>query len=809
MASSLPANFNFNRHLLPHLLVLLFFLLLTVAYFSPIFFDGKSLMQHDVVQFQGGAKEIADYRQATGEEALWTNSMFSGMPAYLISVQFSGDLFQYVHHIFTAGLPLVASNVFITLLCAYILFAVLGLRPMLAAVGAIAYTFVSYNFAILEAGHNTKSLAIAYLPLVLAGLIHAYRKNLWIGAALFAFGLTMHIRMNHLQITYYLLLIVLIFGIVELVHWYKEGRTADFFKRTAVLAIGALLAAGVSFGRIYTTAEYGQYSIRGASELKQNPDEASTGLDREYAFQWSYGIGESMTLLIPNFYGGASQGPLEKNSETYAALSQAGMPAAQLADVSMPFYWGDQSFVGGPVYMGAIICFLFVLGLMVTPRRLWVWLLSATILSLFLAWGKNFAGFNYFIFDALPGYNKFRAVSMALVIAQVTMVLLAILALCRVIQNEALDQKELQKKILIALGIVGGICAFFFVFSGIFDYVAPVDEQLLQYQYPVQAIRADRQAMLRGDALRSLVFILLAGGALYMFTKRKLSAFVTTLIVGLLILVDLWGVDKRYLNDKDFQKDYSKSYFTPTTADEIILRDKSLSYRVYNVPNPFNDARTSYFHKSIGGYHGAKLRRYQDVIEKHIAQGNMNVLNMLNTRYAITGKDEQPVQQIPGSLGNAWFVQTVRAVNSPDEELETLKTFDPGNEAIVDITKFPNVKPHVYGASASRITLTEYKPNYLKYDAEATQDGVAVFSEVYYKDGWQAYLDGKPVDHFRVNYILRAMPIPNGKHVVEFKFEPTEYTLGNTVSLISSLLLLAGLFGAVYVTFKRRKPETV
>ncbi|WP_205500567.1 YfhO family protein [Rufibacter psychrotolerans] len=806
MASS---KLDFNRQVLPHLLVLLFFLLLVVAYFSPIFFDGKSLMQHDVVQFQGGAKEIADYRERTGEEALWTNSMFSGMPAYLISVQFSGDLFQYVHSLFTAGLPLVASNIFITLVCAYIMFVVFGLRPMLAAVGAIAYTFVSYNFAILEAGHNTKSLAIAYLPLVLAGLWYAYRKNLLIGAALFTFGLTMHIRTNHLQITYYLLLIVLIFGIVELVSWAKEGRIADFFKRTLILALGAALAAGVSFGRIYTTAEYGKYSIRGASELTQGKDasEIGSGLDREYAFQWSYGVGETMTLLVPNFYGGASQGPLEKDSETYKQLAQGGVPEAQLQNATMPFYWGDQSFVGGPVYMGAIVCFLFVLGLLVTPRRLWIWLLSATILSFMLSWGKNFEAFNYFMFDYFPGYNKFRAVSMALVIAQVTMTLLAVLALCRVIQNEPIE--NLPKKILIALGATGGLCLLLVLLSGTFDYVGAVDEQLAQYQYPIQAIREDREAMLRGDAFRSLVFILLAAGTLYFYTRKKMSSFMATAVIGLLILVDLWTVDKRYLNNDDFQKDYSATFFQPTRADQIILQDKELSYRVYNVANPFNEARTSYFHKSIGGYHGAKLRRYQDVIEQHIAQGNIQVLNMLNAKYAITGQEQNPVQLIPGYLGNAWYVDEVRAVNSPDEELAALKGIDAKHEAIVDVSKFPNVKPQRYTTTGSIIKLVEYQPNYLKYTAVVAQPGVAVFSEIYYADGWQAYLNGKPVDHFRANYILRAMHLPAGNHVVEFKFEPNEYSLGNTVALISSLLVFAGVIGAVAYGFRRRRPSDV
>jgi Bacterial membrane protein YfhO len=651
------------------------------------------------------------------------------------------------------------------------------------------------------------------VPLVLAGLLYAFRRgsrHLWLGAALFAFGLTMHIRANHLQITYYLLLLILVFGVVQLVYALREKALADFLKTTVVLGVAALIAAGVSFGRLYTTLEYSKYSIRGKSELKEanSGDKASAGLDRDYAFQWSYGVGETMTLLIPNFYGGASQGALDEDSQTAQEFAKLGVPPVQMQELlkALPLYWGDQMFTSGPVYVGAIVCFLFVLGLLVVESRLRYWLLAATIFSMVLSWGKNFEAFNYFMFDYFPGYNKFRAVSMALVIAQIAMPLLGIYALWRLLQQT--DKKAAEKKVLYAAGITGGLCLLVALFAGMASFVAPADAQLEQMQWPVQALRADRESMMRGDAIRSLVFILLAAGVLYFYLKQKVSATAATLALGLLILVDLWSVDKRYLSNDDFQKRLVETHFQPSPADQLILQDKDLSYRVINLANPFNEARTSYFHKSVGGYHGAKLRRYQDVIDKHIAQNNLEVLNMLNTRYFITTDAQQPVQRNQQALGNAWFVQKLIPVNTPDEELAALTTLHPATEAVVDVSKFP-VKDQVFGTTGGTIRLTSYAPNHLKYDANAAAGGFAVFSEIYYKDGWNAYLDGKLVDHIRVNYILRGMPLPAGQHTIEFKFEPKEYQIGNTVTLISSILMLAIVVGGVFYAFRTAAPREV
>ena len=838
MTTVSPVATPWWRRALPHVLAILFFLVLAVAYFSPIVFEGKTLAQHDIVQFNGGSHEAAQYREATGKEALWTNSMFSGMPTYLISTRFPGDLSVYLHKIFTLDLPAVLANLFLALLCGYVLFVALGVRPLVAVVGAIAMGFTSYNLIILAAGHNTKSLALAYAPLVLGGLLVTFRRNKWLGVALFALGLTMNVRSNHLQITYYLLLLVVVFGIVELFFAVKQNRLKDFFVRTALLAVAALLAVGVSFGRLYTTAEYGKYSIRGRSELKTpppaGPDQQNqpanaedgaggSGLDRDYVFSYSYGIGETITLLIPNYYGGASTGSLSENSATAKALSALGVPPVQLREYiqQLPLYWGTQPITSGPVYVGAIVCMLFVLGLFVADRRTRTWLLVGTILSILLAWGKNFETFNDLMFNYFPGYNKFRAVSMALVIAQLAMPLLGILALSRILRarrlaptvagHPALQTKaaetpetaDLKRKLLYAVGGTVGLCVLAYLAGLGADFASAFDATLQQQGFPLDALREDRASLMHTDVLRSIVFILLAGSVLWFYLQQKLSVTMTVGLVGVLLLIDLWGVDKRYLNDGDFRQGTVASQFVATPADQQILQDPDKSYRVLNLQNPFNEAQTSYFHKSIGGYHGAKLHRYQDLIERQISRNNPQVINMLNTRYVIT--PEGQVQRNPAALGNAWFVREVEKVQNPDQEINALTSLNPATTAVVDASKF-TVPQTDYVAAGSTIELTNYAPDELKYQANAVQDGLAVFSEIYYKDGWNAYLDGKQVPYMRANYVLRALPVPAGKHTIEFKFEPKEYAIGNTVSLVSSIVLILALVGGLVYT-ARQTPE--
>jgi hypothetical protein len=812
---------------LPHVLAVLFFVMLACAYFAPIVFDGKSLAQHDISQFQGGAHEAQEYAKATGKEALWNNSMFSGMPAYLISVHFPGDLTPYLQKIMTVGLPPVVANLFLALLCGYVLLVALGVRPLVATVGAVALGFSSYNLAILLAGHNTKSYALAYAPLVLGGLLVTFRRNKWLGAALFTFGLAMNLRANHIQITYYLLLLVAIFGVVELVAAARAGQLPAFAQRVALLAVGGALALGVSFGRLYTTYEYSKYSNRAPSELKALPPApgqpaapSAKQQDRDYAFAYSYGIGESMTLLVPNFYGGSSSMPLGTDSN----LAKAGLPTEYLAQ--MPTYWGDQSYVAGPVYLGVVVGFLFILGLFVVDKRTRYWLLAGTVLSLLLAWGKNFETFNNLIFDYLPGYRSFRAVSMGLVIAQLAVPILGALALSKVLRNAppatplpgvpaATENDDTLRQVLYAGAVASGVLVLAWVLSFGFDFASPVDASLTKSGFTPQllgALRADRAELLRNDIWRGLLFVGAALGVLYFNRKGKLGAAPAGMLMVALVLIDLWGADKRYLNADSFQRGTIAESFEPSPADQQILQDKDLSYRVLNTANPFNEAQTSYFHKSIGGYHGAKLRRYQDLIERQIAQNNQQVLNMLNTRYIIFASQQQgqpaQVQRNPEALGNAWFVSEVKTVQSPDEEMAALDKLTPAVTAVVDASKFPEVKPATYDPQGSTIALTTYSPDALTYRCNALRPGFVVFSEVYYAAGWQAFLDGQPVPHVRADFVLRAMPMPAGAHKVEFRFEPKSYAIGNGVSLASSIGLLLVVAGAV-VYGVRRKEEPV
>ena len=840
ISPSLPAQPLWQR-LGPHLLAVLFFGLLAAGYFAPIVFEGQSLAQHDISQFQGGAREVQQWAATHGgHEPLWTNSMFSGMPTYLISAHFSGDWSLYLHKIFTLGLPAVVANLFLALLCGYILLVALGLRPLVAVAGAVALGFSSYNLIILAAGHNTKSIALAYAPLVLGGLLVTFRRDKWLGAALFALGLTMNIRSNHPQITYYLGLLIVLFGIVELGEAFRGGRLPEFWRRVALLGLGAVLAVGVSFGRLYTTYQYSKLSNRAPSELSAasnpagQPSEANR--DREYAFGWSYGVGESITLLLPNFFGGASQMTLGPDSN----IAKAGLPAEYLS--GLPTYWGAQPSTSGPVYVGAVVCFLFVLGLFVVDRRTRYWLVAGTILSLLLAWGKNFETFNNLVFDLLPGYNKFRAVSMALVMAQLAMPLLAALALSRVLGGElnvkrdelratseglkvgpavgqqpatavdgnqllALNPQLLTKQLLYAGAITAGVCALAWLASFSFDFSGSVDAQLTKSGFTpelLNGLRADRAELLRNDVWRALLFIGLALGVLYFHLKGRLAARPAAALVVALVLLDLWGVDKRYLGAKNFQPETIAASFQPSAADQAILQDKDLSYRVLNVENPFNEAQTSYYHKSIGGYHGAKLRRYQDVIERQISNNNQQVLNMLNMRYLITGNAQQPVQRNPGALGNAWFVSQVKPVQSADQEMAALNTLNPATEAVVDVTKFPAQKAASFNPAGSSIALTDYAPDHLTYRGNAARPGLVVFSEIYYADGWQAYLNGQAVPHIRANYVLRALPVPAGPLTIEFKFEPRAYAVGNAVSLASSVALLLVLLAAGAYWLRRR-----
>ena len=795
----------------PHLIVLLLFSAISFTYFSPIL-EGKMLDMPDIQHYIGMSKEVVDFREATGEEALWTNSMFSGMPAYQISAKYSNNLIRYVAKVISLGMPRPVSLLFLYLLGFYLLLLSLGVDYRISAIGAIAFSFSSYLFIIIQAGHMTKAHAIAYMPMVVAAVLYTYRGKLLLGGLLTALAVSLQLYANHLQITYYLVLILLLIGLVQFIKDLKSNNIIEFAKRTGILFLAALLASGTSFTRLATTMEYGKDSTRGKSELTTNLDNKTTGLDKDYATAWSYGIAETFTLLIPNFYGGASQGELTTDSETYKELRKRTSNAKQLIK-QLPLYWGNQPFTSGPTYAGSIVIFLFVLGLLFVKSEMRIWLVMATIMSIMLAWGKNFMGLTEFFLDYFPGYNKFRAVSMILVVAEFTLPLLGFIALSRFFDSnqDNINHSTVTKYKALKLSfyIVGGITFIFALTPSLFfDFVGVQDANLQKNGWPVEALQSDREGLLQADAWRSFIFITLTFGVLWMYLRSKIESKYVILVIGILVISDMWTVNKRYLNDDNFERKRKVEVpYQATSADKQILRDRDPNFRVFNQSvSTFNDASTSYFHKSIGGYHGAKLKRYQELIENHISKGNMSVLNMLNAKYFISPKGN--VQQNHEALGNVWFVNNISIVENADDELLSLGDFFPSKTAIVDrrfrdqvfgknnnidtsVTLFEDISDY----SDSEISLIDYKPNYLSYRSISDYPGIAIFSEVYYNKGWNAYIDGELKPHFRANYILRGMRIPQGEHLIEFRFEPDVYKNGEQIALACSsiLLLVLGL----------------
>jgi len=804
-------KFNFFATL-PYVVAIVIFLIITLAYFTPLL-EGKRIVQSDIIQFSGMSKEIVDFRTKTGQEPLWTNSMFGGMPAYQISTKYTSNLIGYLDTIFTIGLPHPANLVFLYFLGFFILLLVMRVNPWLAITGAIGFALSSYFFIIIDAGHNSKAHAIGYIAPVIAGIILTMRgKYLW-GGIITAIFLSLEIKANHPQITYYLGMIALIMGIAELIDSIRFKKFVPFLKSLGILVIAAIFAVLTNITSLWATYEYGKYTIRGKSELSSAKADRTSGLDRSYITQWSYGVGETMTLLIPNFYGGASGGKLGLNSELAKALRSNNQPENVVKYYTgqpiPPLYWGNQPGTA-PVYIGAVIFFLFILGLIVVKGSVKWWLLAATLLSIMLAWGHNFMAFTDFFLSYLPGYNKFRAVTMILVIAEFTMPLLGILALKEMF-DPSRDKKKLFKALQIAFYITEGLCLIFILFPGMFlDFIGPYDNSYAkQYELPdwlVQAIQADRKSLLISDALRSFIFILFTGVLLWLVIYQKLKQQYAYIVLIVLILADMFMVDKRYLNNENFtSRSKVENPFTPSPADEQILKDPDPDYRVLNLTvNPFMDATTSYFHKSIGGYHGAKFRRYQELIDaginkdisefsKTINTDNTSVLNMLNTKYIIFPDNNRQPVAFPNqnAMGNAWFVFGVKQVENADAEIKALTDFKPDSIAIIEKRFADELKGYSMGKDPSdSIWLISYAPNQLDYRYKTKNTGLAVFSEIYYPKGWNAYIDDKPAPHFRADYVLRAMVLPAGEHKLVFKFEPSVYRMGEKISLISSLILI-------------------
>ncbi|MBL6663613.1 MAG: YfhO family protein [Flavobacteriales bacterium] len=790
------------KKLIPHVSAVVLFVLITLIYFSPVL-EGKKIDQQDIRQFTGMSKEIVDHRAEYDEEPLWTNSMFSGMPAYQISVRYKKNLISYCSQWFKLYLPGPVGAVFLYLIGFYFLLVSLGIDYRLAIVGAVAYAFSSYFFIIIEAGHNTKAHAIGYVAPILASFLMVLRgKKVLLGSALTALFTSLILNANHLQITYYLVMLLFIIGLVKFIEAYKEKALPLFLKHLGMLLLAGTIGSLTSLSRIATTLEYGQESIRGKSELTDNQSNKTSGLDKDYATAWSYGKAESFTLLIPNFHGGASGGALTTDSETYRLFKNS-QQASQAKKIikQLPLYWGSQPFTSGPVYAGAIVCFLFVLGLFLIKGYLRWWILTTFLLMLALSWGKNLMPLTDFFLEYIPGYNKFRAVSTTLVIVELLIPFLGILALNKIIKEGKTN--EIMKSFKYALGIVGGLCLLFALMPNtFFDFEGLNDAQYGEAL--TEALRVDRASLFSADAFRSLAFILLSAAGIWLYLNKTIKKTPLILLIGVLILGDMWAVNKRYINDENFKaKRKILQPFTPSLADSQILQDPDPNYRVYNTTvSPFNDASTSYFHKSIGGYHGAKLKRYQELIDFHISKGNMNVLNMLNSKYFIVrGQNNQPIaQRNPNALGNAWFVSDIIMVENSDVEIQKLGQINTANQVVVD--QRYEVPSTIDYDSTATIQLTNYKANHLSYTSSATTNQFAVFSEIYYDKGWNAYIDGELVPHIRANYLLRALPIPSGQHTIEFKFEPQTYYATENITLFSSLIVIIALFGAVFKEVK-------
>lgn len=825
------------KALLPYFSAILIFIALSLAYFTPVL-EGKKLPQLDNSHAIGMAKELIDFEKQTDEKSMWTNSMFGGMPAYQIRSDSSNNVYSYFNKITRLGLPYeTVAIVFMYMLGFYLLLLSLKLDNWLSIVGAIAFAFGSYNLIIIIAGHITKTYAIALMAPVVAGILYAYNRNRWIGGLITAIALGMEIAYNHVQITYYLALLVLVIVIAKLVYAIKDKAYEQFTKTSGVLVLAAILAILPNITNLWTTYEYGKYSIRGASELTaQDGKKEHSGLDIDYAFGWSYGKKETLTLMIPDIVGGASEA-LGNNKD---AMKLVDNRLKEYVSQSSQ-YWGGRIFTSGPVYAGAIICFLFFIGAFYYKGREKWWLIGATILSILLAWGKNFEGFNHFMFYNFPLYNKFRTVEMALVIASFCMPILGFLGLKTIIDKPDTIKQD-TKWFLIAFGLTGGISLLFALFPNMLDiytfltkeegqaFASQINQggdNAMMYKLLQDNLIIARQHLLTSDAWRSFIFILIGSGSIWFYAQNKLGSKYLIGGLAILIFIDLWGVDKRYLNNDSFESaTKAKQEFAKSKADEAILRDSDLYYRVFPIyRDPFKDGFTPYWHKTVGGFHGAKLRRYQDLYDRYIYNDwqtlvqtlqkaqtlgdlevqleNMPILNMLNTKYVIYNPNAAPVFN-PSYMGNAWFVNKIKWVANPDEEIAAIGGTNLKTTAVVDQRFKEVVQSYGVDSVQGSINLVNYAPNQLLFESETPQNQVAVFSDIYYDKGWNAYIDGKQVDLFRANYVLRGLMIPAGEHTIEFKFEPKAFSRGQLLAAISSITILLLIIAGFYMSWKKR-----
>ncbi len=837
------------KSLLPIVTAIVIFITLTFGYFTPLL-NGKVIVQSDMVQNHGMAKEINDFKAQYHTEPLWTNSMFGGMPAYQIAISYPANLITPLRNVFMLWFPTPANMVFSYMLGFFILLLVLRVDKWLSIVGAIGFGFSAFFFLIIDAGHNTQALAIGYMAPVFAGVILVCRGRYLVGGALTALFLALELLCNHPQIAYYLILFCMIYVVFEWIARIRQKEYKDIAKGLMVFMVAGVLAVGCNITNLWNTYDYAKYTIRGPSELtsaKGDEGDKTSGLSKAYATQWSLGKAETMTLMIPGFKGLSSSIQMKENKNAVKDVD----PQMRESINGMAQYWGDQPGTAAP-YSGAIIVFLFIFGLFIVNGRMKWALLAATIFSICLAWGKNWMGLTSFFLDYFPGYNKFRAVSMILVIAELAIPILAILAVDKLLKTPdifkqkirlAFSSKEItvQNAFFISFAITGGLSLLFYLIPDLTSFTSINDgyDQLVKNYGQDTAdtfmsnIEKARSVVFRGEAIRSFLFITGAAAMIWLFAKSTINKLILIPVLGILILFDLAAVDKNFLNDKNFtSKQEAKNPFPETAADEAVLKDTDPDYRVLDITDqqngPFNSARASYYHKSIGGYHAAKLRRYQELIEAHIVNNMQNiigtlksnptdsamratfaqqgVLNMLNMRYLIYNADAPPLQN-RYALGNAWFVSDVKMVANADEELKTIGEVNPGRTVVVD----ERYKAQLDGFTpksdnTATIKLTDYKPNDLKYESNAASEQLAVFSEIYYKD-WNAYVDGKLTPYISCDWVLRAMRVPAGKHMIEFKFEPTKYYTGEKISLASCILLFGFIGASLFMAWRKKEEE--
>lgn len=831
------------KKLLPDLIAILAFVLLSFAYFFPADIENRILFQHDTAAGAGAGQEVKEYYEQTGERSRWTNSLFGGMPMYQIAPSYdSTKSLQWVQKAYQLFLPDYVCLTFMLMLGFYILLRVFGIPVWLAGLGGIMWAFSSYFFILISAGHIWKFITLAYVPPTIAGIVLAYRGKLLWGGILTALFVALQITSNHVQMSYYFFFVILFFVGAYFEKAWRTKTLPQFFKASAVLIVAALVGIAANVSNLYHTYAYSKETMRGKSELVQTGDAAkqtSSGLDRDYITQWSYGIDETLTLLVPNFKGGASAAL----SQSETAMSKANPMYSSLYG-SLTQYFGTQPMTSGPVYVGAFVLFLFVLGCFIVKGPLKWALIGATFFSIVLSWGKNFMPLTDFFIDYVPLYNKFRAVSSILVIAEFTIPLLAIFALKRLLEEPEILKQE-KKPLGISLLLTAGIALLLAVAPGSIGsgYVPAQEAQMLQNAVNQQMIPANelsgilanlgemRAELVSSDALRSFIIIGIGCSLLWLYASGKLRSSLTIAGITILCLADMWGVNKRYLNDAQFVSHSIRTEtFTKTNTDELILQDTSLDYRVLNfATSTFDDNNTSYWHKSVGGYHPAKLRRYQEMIEHHIspemqaaykaiatAGGEMDsvdankfrVLNMLNTKYFIfpAGQQRQTVPILnPHAYGNAWFVNKVQYVNNANEEIDALDSIIPTETAVVD-ARFKDVlkgATESYKDSLSSIRLTSYAPNRLTYETNNAQDGIAVFSEIYYPDGWHVTIDGQPAELARADYILRTMYVPAGQHTIEMRFDPTSLHVTEGIAYGALALLVIGIIVAVLIAKRK------